>query len=77
MTTYGFVAEPHRNNTYLVSPATEENGSIRCHDLSGFCGSWEMKTGGKFFPSPDNSSLCSVAMNQANNYAQEKNQENL
>ena len=75
MTEYGFAAEPHKNNTWLVSPATREDGQVTCHDLSGFCGSWQMKLGGEFFPSPDNSSLCSVAIHQANNYAQDKNQE--
>lgn len=72
MKEYGFVAEPH-SHYWLISPAVKEDGNIICFDLSGFCGSWVMKLGGKFFPSPNNSSLCTIAMDQANNYAYEKN----
>lgn len=69
---YGFVAEPHKNGYWLVSPATKEDDLIRCHDLSGFLGSWNMKQGGVFFPSPTNDSLCNVALQEANTFAREK-----
>lgn len=71
-TLYGFVTEPHKNNYWLVSPATKEGDLIRCHDLSGFLGSWGMKQGGVFFPSPDNDSLCNIAMQEANAFAMEQ-----
>lgn len=60
----GYVAEPHR--TWLVSPASKEpDGKVRCHDLSGFLGSWDMRPGGVFFPTLD----------EACEYATEKNKE--
>lgn len=74
MVEYGFVAEPHRNTSWLVFPATRKDEQVTCYDLAGFCGSWQMKLGGEFFLSPNNSSLCAIAMHQANNFAQEKNQ---
>lgn len=72
-TEYGFVSEPHRNGYYLVSPASKEGDEITCHDLSGFLGSWKMKTCGVFFPSVSGETLCAEAMSAANIYAQEKN----
>lgn len=75
MTIYGFVAEPHKGGYYLISPATIEDGVIRCHDLSGFLGSWDAKVGAMFFESIDGSCLCEQAMKLANEYASIKNKE--
>lgn len=61
---YGFAVEPHKS--WLVTPATKENGVIRCHDLSGFMGSWDMKQGGIFIESVSGASLCDIALEQAN-----------
>ena len=74
---YGFVAEPHKNGYYIVSPATQEGSVVRCHDLSGFCGSWDMKEGGVFFEGVSGESvvLCKYAMDAANTYAGEMNEE--
>lgn len=71
---YGFVAEPHRNNYYLVSPAAQEGVEVTCYDLSGFLGSWKMKEGGVFFPTISGDTLCEQAMNMAYAYAKGKNQ---
>lgn len=69
---YGFVAEPH-GGRYIVTPATMENGVIRCHDISGFCGSWDMKAGGVFFPEEGGGALCDIAKAKACKYAKENN----
>ena len=70
---FGFVAEPHRNGYFLVSrPATKDGETITCHDLSGFMGSWCMKTGGVFFESENGDSLCCVALAKAQQYADAK-----
>jgi hypothetical protein len=73
---FGFVAEPHRNNCYFVSAATEEGDKVTCHDLSGFLGSWKMREGGVFFPTVSGETLCKEAMQMANDYAREKNAAN-
>lgn len=70
---FGFVAEPHRNGYYLVSPATKEGEEVTCHDCSGFLGSWKMKVGGIFFNSADGSVFCNEAMSLAQSYANERN----
>lgn len=73
---FGFVAEPHRNNVYFVTPACKEDGTVTCHDLSGFLGSWKMREGGVFFPTISGDTLCEEAMQMANDYAKEKNSAN-
>lgn len=73
---FGFVAEPHRAGVYFVSAACKEGDEITCHDLSGFLGSWKMRTGGVFFPTVSGDTLCSEAMQMANDYAREKNSAN-
>lgn len=71
---YGFVAEPHRDNYWLSSPASkDENGVIRCHDLSGFLGSWNMKEYGVFFPCETDSLFCKVAMKKSEELCRSKN----
>lgn len=75
MTVFGFVAEPHKNGYYLVSPATKEGDTIKCHDLSGFLGSWNMKQGGTFFESTSGDCLCPDALSQASEYAEQINKE--
>lgn len=69
----GFVAEPHKNGFYIVSPATISDGVITCHDPSGFLGSWEMKQGGVFFKSISGSCFCNETMSLASEYAKFKN----
>lgn len=76
MTEFGFVAEPHRDGYFLVSPATKRGDKIECHDLSGFLGSWDMKTGGVFFASTTGDCLCPDAMSKANEYSKQMNEEN-
>lgn len=66
---HGFVVEAHKNNYYLVSPATVENDTIICHDISGFLGSWEMKEGGIFFMCKQNKPLCEDTLSLASKYA--------
>lgn len=70
---FGFVAEPHKNGKYLVSPAYREGGEVTCCDLSGFSGSWRMKCGGEFFPTVSGDVLCQEAMNMAVDHATTKN----
>lgn len=70
---FGFVAEPHRNNYWLVTPATKEGDSVTCHDCSGFMGSWPMKEGGIFFPCETDNVFCDIAQRKASAYAKEKN----
>lgn len=70
---FGFVAEPHRNGYYLVSPATKEGDKVTCYDLSGFLGSWEMKVGGIFFESISGENLCNHTMQTAQAFANSKN----
>lgn len=70
---FGFVAEPHRNNYYMVSPASQEGEEVMCHDLSGFLGNWKMKDGGVFFLTVSGETLCKEAMQMADDYAREKN----
>lgn len=75
---FGFVAEPHKNNIYLVSPATKrEDGSVACEDLSGFLGSWRMKAKGMFFESESGETLCNKALKKATEYARQQNERNL
>ena len=69
MESFGFAAEPH-GDKWLVSPATWIQGEVKCHDLSGFLGSWVMKEQGKFFLGK--SSLCPEAMELAHKYATEQ-----
>jgi hypothetical protein len=66
MESLGFVAEPH-GDSWLVSPATRAQGEVKCHDLSGFLGSWVMKEQGKFFLGK--SAMCMEAMDLAIEYA--------
>lgn len=70
---FGFVAEPHRNGYYLVSPASQKGGETTCYDLAGFLGSWKMRKDGVFFPSISGDTLCNKALKQANDYAKERN----
>lgn len=73
---HGFVVEPHKNNFWLVSPATKEGDIVTCHDLSGFLGSWKMKENGEFIPSISGQSLCSLTLKAANEIAFERDKEN-
>jgi hypothetical protein len=70
MKNFGFAAEPH-GDKWLVIPATWIHGEVKCHDISGFLGSWVMKEQGKFFLGK--SALCSEAMDLANKYAAKQN----
>ncbi|QCQ59082.1 hypothetical protein HOV44_gp004 [Rheinheimera phage Barba5S] len=72
-TTYGFVAEPHRNGHYFVNAATSTSGEVTCYDLAGFLGSWKMKDGGVFFPSVSGESFCPITLKKAQDYATEVN----
>ena len=60
---YGYVSEPHRGGEHLVINASNENGVIRCHDLSGFMGSWIMKDGGVFFATQSEAESHSYSIN--------------
>jgi len=72
---FGFVAEPHKNDYWCVSPATlEDDGSVTCHDLAGFCGSWQMKPNGVFFPCETEGVFCELAMEKASTFARGKNE---
>lgn len=71
MKRYGFVAEPHKS--WIASPASEVDGVVTCHDLSGFLGSWKMKNGGVFFPSERNEAMDDEAMKKALEYCKEMN----
>ena len=71
---FGFAVELH-NKTHLVFPASKEEGIIRCHDLSGLRGSWDMKEGGVFFPQESADILCDIALEKANEFAIIRNQE--
>ena len=75
MLTYGFVASGCKHGgVFYTYPATrDEHGEIKAYDLSGFLGSCVITGDYKFFASRDGSSLCSVAMFEANNYCEEKN----
>ena len=74
-TIFGFAVEKH-GPTWFVIPASREEGNItRCHDLSGFAGSWDMKSGGVFFESISGETLCSKTMEVAQTYANEMNGE--
>lgn len=77
MNLFGFVAEPHRNNCFLLFPATKDKdtGDIVCHDTSGFCGSWKMKDGGVFFKAETDSCFCEEAMGKAIDYCNQMNGE--
>ena len=77
MKIYGFVAEPHRNNYHIISPATKdsETGLVTCHDLAGFCGSWNMHDGGVFFECTEGEPFDQVAMDKASAYCKQKNGE--
>jgi hypothetical protein len=70
---FGFVAEPHKSNYYVVTPAVKENGEVICCDCSWFLGSWKMRAGGVFFPTVSGDVFCREAMEAANLYAKEKN----
>ncbi len=74
---FGFVSEPHKNNKYLVTPATKDgHGEITCHDTSGFLGSWKMKEGGVFFEEEGGGVYCQKALDKANTHAIEKDKDN-
>lgn len=70
---FGFAVELHK--TYLVFPAHKEDNIIRCHDLSGFGGSWDMEEGGVFFPQESEDILCAIALDKATKFALSKNKE--
>jgi hypothetical protein len=78
MEIFGFVAEPHRNNYWMCSPATKDTDTetITCHDLAGFCGSWKMKENGIFFECESEDIFCPKTMKKASDYCKEKNMEN-
>lgn len=61
-------------NGFVSAAVKEDNGKIRCHDISGFFGSWDMKSNGKFFETISGQPTCPLALKQANEYAY--NQEN-
>lgn len=72
---FGFASEPRRDGTYFIAPSTinQDNGKVTCHDVSGFAGSWDMAEGGVFFPEEGGGSLCSAALDKAQNHADNEN----
>jgi hypothetical protein len=72
---YGFAVEPHKDDYWLVSAATQESDVTTCHDLSGFGCSRRMKERGIFIASISGDVLCEQALNEANKLAYQKNKE--
>lgn len=66
--TFGFAVEFNsESGAGFVTPAVSTNGKVRCHDISGFLGSWDMQEGGKFFPGEtEGTALCPKALEKAN-----------
>lgn len=73
---FGFAVERMRSGTMCVTPATKTGDKVRCHDISGFMGSWDMQEQGVFFPGETpNDCLCPVAMQKADEYARSHSEE--
>ena len=71
MKKYGFAVEPNRR--WSVTPATQEDGIVTCHDISGFMGSWKMNEGGRFFECPDGDILNQATLEEAQSFGRERN----
>lgn len=72
---HGFVAEQQPITGFWLSHVATldcETNKVRCHDLSGFLGSWDAR-GGWFFPSETGENICKVAMKKCADYCKEMN----
>ena len=69
--TFGFAVEFRSDvGPGCVTPAVSTAGKTRCHDISGFLGSWDRQKNGKFFPGEtEGTALCPKALEKANEYA--------
>lgn len=64
---FGYCIEKY-SKTYHVSPATLEESGVRCHDLSGFNGSWLAKPDSLFIFNEENKAFDSSKLQLANHY---------
>ena len=77
-TVFGWVVEKI-NGQYFISAATKECKSgwwadtqkEKCHDISGFMGSWKASKGGVFFQTVSGDATCNIALEQAKKYVDE------
>lgn len=77
-TIFGWAVEKI-NGRCFISAATKERKTdgnivteeVICHDISGFMGSWKARKDSVFFQTVSGDATCSIALKQANNYADE------